>query len=117
MGAGAQQAFLVPYLERVNGWSALRGSYLIGVTYLAMMVGRVIHMYLFRGWSDRSLTIVGSLSYLAFTLAMFGVAHVDSYSLALAAALVWGMGALVRSQTLFGPSLDPLWTNTEIRTI
>ena len=93
MGAGAQQAFLVPYLERVNGWSALRGSYLIGVTYLAMMVGRVIHMYLFRGWSDRSLTIVGSLSYLAFTLAMFGVAHVGSYSLALAAALVWGMGA------------------------
>ena len=92
MGAGAQQAFLVPYLERVNGWSALRGSYLIGVTYLAMMVGRVIHMYLFRGWSDRSLTIVGSLSYLAFTLAMFGVAHVDSYSLAVGAALGGGHG-------------------------
>ena len=105
MGAGAQQAFLVPYLERVNGWSALQGSSLIGATYLAMMVGRVLHLYLFAGWSDRRLTIVGSLSYLLFTAVVFAVAYLPSYEIALLGALLWGMGAAM------------MWAGTAMQTL
>ena len=105
MGAGAQQAFLVPYLERVNGWSALQGSYLIGAIYLAMMLGRVLHIYVLVGWSDRRLTIVGSFSYLVFTLTMFAVGCVPSYSLALLGALVWGMGGAM------------MWAGTAMQTL
>lgn len=105
MGAGAQQASLVPYLERVNGWSALQGSYLIGATYFAMMIGRVAHLYLLRGWSDRRLTIVGSVTYLTFTLAIIAVSYVDSYALALVSALVWGAGAAM------------MWAGTAMQTL
>jgi MFS family permease len=105
MGAGAQQAFLVPYLGRVNGWSSLHASYLIGATYFAMMVGRVAHIYLLPGWSDRRLIIVGSLTYLIFTLAIFTVAHVDSYLVALSSALLWGMGGAM------------MWAGTAMQTL
>jgi len=93
MGAGAQQAYLVPYLRGVAGWSRLSCSCVIASVYLSMVVFRIVNLRLFHRWSDRRFTIVGSTTYLGFTLVMWHIGRVPSYPLALTAACIWGMGA------------------------
>ena len=105
MGAGAQQAYLVPYLRDVTTWSRLHCSTVIASVYLSMVVFRLLNLRLFSRWSDRRFTIVGSISYLLFTLAMWLVGHVPSYPLAVAAAWLWGMGAAM------------MWTGTAMQTL
>jgi len=70
MGAGAQQAYLVPYLRHVPPWSPVMCSVVIASVYLSMLVFRVLNVYLFASWSDRQFTAVGSFTYLGFTLVM-----------------------------------------------
>jgi len=105
MGAGAQQAYLVPYLGRVTGWPSLRCATVVAGVYGTMMVFRVANLYLFPGWPDRRFTVAGSLAYLFFTLAMFATAYLQSYAFALAAACIWGAGAAM------------MWTGTAMQTL
>jgi MFS family permease len=105
MGAGAQQAYLVPYLKHVTGWSQLRASVVIACVYLSMMLFRVINLHLFRGWSDRTFTVVGSLSYTLFCVGMFAIAYVKSFALAIVFACLWGAGAAL------------MWTGTTVQTL
>lgn len=103
MGAGAQQAYLVPYLSRVTDWSRVQCSSIVACTYLGMMVFRLGNLRLFPTWSDRRYTIVGSWAYFAFTLAMAGIAFLPVYPLAVLAALAWGAGAAM------------MWTGTSMQ--
>jgi len=103
MGAGAQQAYIVPYLSRVTDWSRVQCSSIVACTYLGMMVFRLGNLRLFPTWSDRRYTIVGSWTYFAFTLAMAGLAFCPWYPLAVAAALAWGAGAAM------------MWTGTSMQ--
>jgi len=105
MGAGAQQAYLVPYLGRVTDWSQVQCSATIALVYLSMLIFRVVNIYLFPRWSDRRFTIVGSLTYLFFTLAMFAVPYFPSYGFAMASAFLWGMGGAM------------MWTGTAMQTL
>lgn len=105
MGAGAQQVFIVPYLGRVTDWSTVRCSTVVATVYATMIIFRVLNIYLFRKWSDRTFTIVGSFGYLFFNLFMLATAYVKSYPLALVCAFVWGIcGAL-------------MWTGTTMQTL
>ena len=105
MGAGAQQAYVVPYLQRAAGFPALQAGTVIATVYFSMMIFRVLNVYLFAGWSDRRFTIVGSLTYLMFTLVMLATAFVRSYPLAMAAAAAWGVGGAM------------MWTGTAMQTL
>jgi len=91
-GAGAQQQYLVTYLEDLTDWGGLATVTIPAGVYFSMMVFRVANVWLLRGWSDRTQTIVGSLMYTLFCLAMAALFSLKSYPLALAAALVWGWG-------------------------
>lgn len=103
MGAGAQQAYLVPYLSRVTDWSRLQCSGIVACVYLGMMVFRLGNLRLFPGWSDRRYTIVGALTYLAFTVLMALIPFLPFYPLGVAAALMWGAGASM------------MWTGTSMQ--
>jgi len=105
MGAGAQQAYLVPYLSRVTDWGSLRCSSIVACVYGSMLVFRVLNVYLFARWTDRRFTIVGSFTYLLFTLAMLAVPFVRSYPLAIAFACLWGAGGAM------------MWTGTAMQTL
>jgi len=105
MGAGAQQAYLVPYLRGVTDWSRLECSIVIAGVYLGMLIFRIANLYLFPGWSDRRFTVIGSLSYLSFTLLMFATAYLRSYPLAVGGAFLWGAGAAM------------MWTGTAMQTL
>jgi len=105
MGAGAQQAYLVPYLQKVAGWTRLQASLIVASVYFSMVLFRPANLYLFRSWSDRRFTMVGSLTYLWFTVSMFLTAYVKSYPLALASAWLWGAGAAM------------MWTGTAMQTL
>ena len=86
MGAGAQQAYLVPYLSRVTDWSRLQCSSIVACVYGSMVVFRLLNLRLFPHWSDHRYTLVGAWAYFAFTVLMAVVAFLPSYPLALAAA-------------------------------
>ncbi len=103
MGAGAQQAYLVRYLQRVTGWSGVASGSIIAAVYVSMLVFRTANLYLFPGWSDRFFTIVGSLTYLGFCLSMALLSRFPSYALALASAVGWGFGAAL------------MWTGTTMQ--
>lgn len=103
MGAGAQQAYLVPYLSRVTDWSKLECSSIVASVYLAMMVFRLGNLRLFPTWSDRRYTLVGSWAYFAFTVLMALIPFVPFYPLGLAAAWTWGAGAAM------------MWTGTSMQ--
>ncbi len=91
-GAGAQQQFLMSYLDDLTGWSsALRSTVIAGV-YFSMMVFRIANVWLLRSWPDRRQTIIGALTYTGFCIAMAGFFFHRQYALALGAALVWGWG-------------------------
>ena len=105
MGAGAQQAYLVPYLGRVTRWSPVLCSSVIATVYASMLVFRVANVYLFAGWSDRRFTIVGSLAYLYFMAAMAATTYFESYAFAIASAVLWGMGGAM------------MWTGTTMQTL
>jgi len=92
-GAGAQQAYLVRYLERVGGWNRVQCSLVLTTLYVTLAMGRTVNLVLFRKWSDRTFTIVGGGTYLAFTLAMMATFRIRSLWLPIGAAVVWGMGA------------------------
>jgi len=92
LGAGAQQAFLVPYLEEFTDWSKLQRSLVIAMVYLSMMVFRLGNVYLLRRWPQWKCSLVGAATYAFFTLAMLGLYWVPSYPLALLAAAIWGWG-------------------------
>ncbi len=92
MGAGAQQAFLVPYLQEFTDWSKLQRSLVVATVYLSMTVFRLGNVYLLRRWPQWRCSIVGAATYVFFTLAMLGLYFVPSYPLALLAAAVWGWG-------------------------
>ena len=105
MGAGAQQAYLLGYLNRVASWPAVRGSVVVATIYFSMLVFRLLHVYLFPDWTDRRLTVTGSLTYLLFTLVMLVTAFVPSLPLVLAGACVWGMGGAM------------MWAGTTMQTL
>jgi len=92
MGAGAQQASLVPYLEEFTDWSKLQRSLVIATVYLSMTIFRLGNVYLLRRWPQWKCSLVGASTYVFFTLAMLGLYWVPSYPLALLAAAVWGWG-------------------------
>jgi MFS family permease len=103
MGAGAQQAYLVPYLSRVTDWSKLQCSSIVACVYLGMMVFRLGNLRLFPHWSDRRYTLVGAWAYFAFTVLMALVAFVPVYPFAVVAAGLWGAGAAM------------MWTGTSMQ--
>lgn len=105
MGAGAQQAYLVPYLRDVTQWSGVMCGGVLATVYISMLIFRLANVYLFPHWSDRRFTIVGSLSYLFFTLAMFATAYLHSYAIILVSAFLWGAGAAM------------MWTGTAMQTL
>jgi len=105
MGAGAQQAYLVPYLGRVTNWSQVACGAVIATVYFSMLIFRLVNIYLFPRWSDRRFTIVGALTYVFFTVAMFVVPYVQAWSFAMVAAFLWGMGGAM------------MWTGTSMQTL
>jgi predicted MFS family arabinose efflux permease len=92
MGTGAQQAFLVPYLEEFTEWSAFQRALVIATVYASMMVFRLGNVYLLRDWPQWKCSIVGGAVYVFFPMAMLALYFVPSYALALAAAAIWGWG-------------------------
>jgi len=92
MGAGAQQAFLLPYLEEFTDWSQLQRALVIATVYASMTVFRLGNVYLLRDWPQWKCSIVGGAMYVLFPIAMLGLYFVPSYPLAIAAAAVWGWG-------------------------
>lgn len=92
LGAGAQQAFLLPYLAEFTHWSDLQRAFVIAAVYFSMMIFRLGNVYLLRRWPQWLFTILGSLMYAGFTAAMMLVYFVRSYPLALLAAFAWGWG-------------------------
>jgi MFS family permease len=121
-GAGAQQQFLMSYLGDLTGWGSAARSGVIAAVYFSMMVFRVVNVWLLRRWPDRVQTIVGSLTYTGFCVAMGAfffwntrapgvvatllqwtgaepgslagrrVAFAVPYALPVLAALIWGWG-------------------------
>ncbi len=104
-GAGAQQAYLVQYLSAVAGWDRVACSLVITTLYCTMVVFRVANLAIFRTWSDKAFTVVGSLTYLFFTLVMAGLSRRPVYALAVGAAVVWGIGAAM------------MWTGTAMQVL
>ena len=96
MGTGAQQAFLVPYLEEFTEWSAFQRALVIATVYASMMVFRLGNVYLLRDWPQWKCSIVGGAVYVFFPMAMLALYFVPSYALALAAAAIWGWGGAAR---------------------
>jgi hypothetical protein len=92
MGAGAQQAFLVPYLAEFTDWGGVQRALVIAAVYFSMMVCRLGNVYLLRRWPQWLFTVAGSLMYAGFTGAMLVTYFVRSYPLAVLAAVVWGWG-------------------------
>ena len=104
-GAGAQQLYLVPYLQQVTPWSPLSCAVLLAVVYATMMVFRVGNVYLLQSWPDWKWTAVGAVTYFLFPAGMFVVAYLPSYWLALSFAVLWGWGAAA------------LWGGTTMQTL
>jgi len=92
LGAGAQQAFLLPYLGGFTSWTDLQRALVIATVYFSMTIFRLGNVYLLRGWPQWLCTLAGSLMYALFTAAMVLIYFVRSYPLALLAAFVWGWG-------------------------
>lgn len=92
LGAGAQQAFLMPYMGAFTDWSRLQRQIVIAMVYFSMTVFRLGNVYLLRNWPQWKCSIVGAATYVLFPIAMLVVYFVPSYPLALAAAAVWGWG-------------------------
>lgn len=92
LGAGAQQAFLLPYLAQFTSWTDLQRAMVIALVYLSMTVFRLGNVYLLRRWPQWLCTIVGAATYTLFTVAMWVLYYLPSYVLALVAAAVWGWG-------------------------
>lgn len=103
VGAGAQQAYLVPYLDRTTDWTDVQCSGVVACVYIGMLLCRLGNLRLFPTWSDRRYTILGSLSYLFFTVMMFLVPLFPFYPLATVSALLWGAGAAM------------MWTGTSMQ--
>jgi len=104
-GAGAQQLYLVPYLQQVTPWSPLSCAVLLAAVYATMMVFRVGNVYLLQSWPDWKWTTVGAATYFLFPAGMFLVAYLPSYWLALSFAVLWGWGAAT------------LWGGTTMQTL
>jgi predicted MFS family arabinose efflux permease len=92
MGTGAQQAFLLPYLEEFTDWSQFERALVIAMVYFSMTIFRLGNVYLLRDWPQWKCSLVGGAMYVLFPVAMLGVYFVPSYPLALVAAAVWGWG-------------------------
>ena len=104
-GAGAQQAYLVQYLSAVAGWGRISCSLIITTLYTTMVVFRVANLAIFRRWTDKTFTVVGSLTYLFFTLTMAGLSWGPAYATAVGAAVIWGIGAAM------------MWTGTAMQVL
>jgi predicted MFS family arabinose efflux permease len=92
MGTGAQQAFLLPYLEEFTDWNELQRALVIATVYFSMTIFRLGNVYLLRDWPQWKCSIVGGAMYVMFPIAMLGLYFFPSYPLAIAAAAVWGWG-------------------------
>jgi len=104
-GAGAQQLYLVAYLQQVTPWSPLSCAVLLAAVYATMMVFRVGNVYLLQSWPDWKWTAVGAVTYFLFPAGMFLIAYLPSYWLALSFAVLWGWGAAT------------LWGGTTMQTL
>jgi len=104
-GAGAQQLYLVAYLQQVTPWSPLSCAALLAAVYATMMVFRVGNVYLLQSWPDWKWTAVGAVTYFLFPAGMFMIAYLPSYWLALGFAVLWGWGAAA------------LWGGTTMQTL
>ncbi|MGD9497620.1 MAG: MFS transporter [Armatimonadota bacterium] len=92
LGAGAQQAFILPYLEEFTPWSGLRRALVVATIYLSMTVFRLGNVYVLRRWPQWLCSLVGGATYALFCLAMLALFFVPSYPLAILSAAVWGWG-------------------------
>ncbi len=92
LGTGAQQAFLLPYLQEFTGWDELQRALVIATVYFSMTIFRLGNVYLLRSWPQWMCSVVGGAMYVFFPLAMLGLYFVPSYPLALLAAAIWGWG-------------------------
>lgn len=63
LGAGAQQAFLMPYMGAFTDWSRLQRQIVIAMVYFSMTVFRLGNVYLLRNWPQWKCSIVGAATY------------------------------------------------------
>lgn len=92
MGAGAQQAFLLPYLQEFTDWNELQRALVIATVYFSMTIFRLGNVYLLREWPQWKCSIYGGAMYVMFPVAMLGLYFFPSYPLAITAAALWGWG-------------------------
>lgn len=90
-GAGAQQTYLLAYLEEVAGWEPVKRAWVLAAVYLSFSVFRVANVYLLRRLADHLAILFGALTYLVFIFCIFLVPR--SYPLLVTAAVLWGWGA------------------------
>jgi MFS family permease len=91
-GAGAQQQYLAPYLDRIGGWSGLARAFVPATVYFSMLIFRVGNVFLLRRLPQWLWIIVGSACYLLFTVALAAMGWSPTYAIAIVAAAVWGWG-------------------------
>ncbi|MEA3403780.1 MAG: MFS transporter [Armatimonadota bacterium] len=92
LGTGAQQAFLLPYLQDLTDWSKLQRVLVLATVYFSMAVFRLGNVYLLRNWPQWMFSLVGGATYVLFPLAVLLVSFFPSYPLAIGAAALWGWG-------------------------
>ncbi len=92
LGTGAQQAFLLPYLEEFTDWSQFQRALVIATVYFSMTIFRLGNVYLLRDWPQWKCSIAGGAMYVMFPVAMLGLYFFPSYPLAIVAAAIWGWG-------------------------
>ncbi|MGD8239397.1 MAG: MFS transporter [Armatimonadota bacterium] len=90
-GAGAQQTYLLAYLEEVAGWEPVKRAWVLAAVYLSFSFFRVANVYLLRSLADHLSILLGALTYLLFIFCV--LLAPTSYPLLVIAAVVWGWGA------------------------
>jgi MFS family permease len=88
MGAGAQQQFLVPYLNNYLHFS--NGTVVIAIVYLTFLVFRVLSAYIVPRISDYAAIVIGAGTYVLFVAIV--LLFRERWVVVLA-ALLWGAGA------------------------
>jgi len=89
-GAGAQQTYLLAYLEEVAGWAPVKRAWVLAAVYLSFSFFRSANVYLLRRVPDHLSILIGAVTYLAFSFCVFLVPH--SYPLLVTMAVIWGWG-------------------------
>lgn len=88
MGAGAQQQYLVPYLDKYLGFS--NPTIVLAAVYLTFLVFRILSAYIVPHMGDYWSIVLGAATYVLFVVS---VLFFREHWLILGAALMWGIGA------------------------